>query len=82
MKCMVEFHLKPGSKEAALQMFEQRGPNRDPGVTLRNAWIGTRSDVVFVLIESTSETLVAQATEAWRQHGDYKIHPVLDIEQY
>ena len=82
MKCMVEFHLKPGAKEPAIQVFEQRGPNRNPGVTFRGAWIGTHSDIVFVLIESAHEAEVAQAAEAWRPHGEFTIHPVLDIEQY
>ena len=82
MKCMVEFHLKPGAKEAAIQVFEQRGPNRNPGVTFRGAWIGTHSDIVFGLIECAHEAEVAQAAEAWRPHGEYTIHPVLDIEQY
>lgn len=82
MKCMVEFHLKPGSKEAAVQLFEQRGPNRNSGVTLRNAWIGVHTDIVFVLVESESEAQVAEAAAAWRSHGDFTIHPVLDIEQY
>ena len=80
MKTMVEFHLKSGSKERAL--FEERGPNRIPGVSLRSAWIGLRSDVVFVLVESPNEAAVAQAAEAWKGEGDYTIYPVLDIEQY
>lgn len=82
MKYMVEFRLKPGAKEAALQTFEQRGPNRNPGVTFRGAWVGTHSNVVFALLESESDASVTQSAEAWRQHGEFTIHPVLDIEQY
>jgi hypothetical protein len=82
MKAMVEFHLKPGSKQKAIELFEQRGPNRGAGVTLRGAWIGTRSDVVFVLIEGTSEAQIVEASEAWNTHGESTIHPVLDVEQY
>jgi hypothetical protein len=82
MKAMVEFHLKPGSKKTAIELFEQRGPNRVAGVTFRGAWICTRSDVVFVLIESTSEAQIVEVSESWKAHGESTIHPVLDIEQY
>ena len=82
MKSMVVFHLKSGSKEQALALFEERGPNRLPGVSLQGAWIGIHSDVVFVLVESPTETAVAQAAEAWKGHGEFTIHPVIDVEQY
>ena len=39
MKYMVEFRLKPGSKSKAVEYFESRGPNRNPGVTFRGAWV-------------------------------------------
>src|SRR6266550_5458735 len=52
MKFMVEFSVKPGDKNKAAQAFEQRGPNRNPGVAFRGAWIGQNADVVFALVES------------------------------
>ncbi len=82
MKAMVEFHLKSGSKEKAIELFEERGPNRIPGVSLRGAWVGIHCDVVFVLVESPTEAAVAQAADAWKGHGEFKIHPVVDVEQY
>jgi hypothetical protein len=37
MKFMVEFSVRPGNENSALQAFEQQGPNRSPGVTFRGA---------------------------------------------
>jgi hypothetical protein len=82
MKFIVEFRLKPGSKNKVMEIFETRGPSRNPGVLFRQAWIGTRSDLVFVLAESDSEPLVASVADSWSEHGDYQIHPVIDIEQF
>ena len=82
MKFIVEFRLKPGSKNQAIEIFETRGPIRNPGVSFRQAWIGTKSDLVFVLAESESESLINSAAQSWSAHGDYQIHPVIDIEQF
>jgi hypothetical protein len=82
MKFMVEFRLKPGRKNHALELFESRGPNRNPAVTFRGAWIGADSDQVFVLVEAPDELHVEQAAESWSQEGEYKITRVIDIEQY
>jgi hypothetical protein len=81
MKYLVELRLKPDSKERLLDAFEQRGPNRQPGVSFRNAWIGTRSPLVFVLAEGADERLIEEACKFWHEFADYTIHPVLDIEQ-
>ena len=82
MKFIVEFRLKPGSKNKAVDIFETRGPNRNPGVSFRQAWVGTKSDVVFVLVESESESLVISVAQSWGAHGDYQIHPVIEVEQF
>jgi hypothetical protein len=82
VKFIVEFRMQPGSKNKAIAAFEQRGPNRSPGVTFRNAWIGARSDVVFVLAESADEALVMQAAKSWSETGDFRITPVIDVEQF
>jgi hypothetical protein len=82
MKFMVELTLKPGSKNKVFEAFEQRGPGRIPGVTFHGAWVGTRSDVVFALLESGEESLVAGAAQNWNQHGESKITPVVDVEQF
>lgn len=82
MKFMVEFQLKPGCKNKAVAMFEARGPNRDLAVTLRSAWVGTHSDVAFVLVESDAQELVAKVGERWREFGEFQIHPVIDVEQF
>ncbi len=82
MKFMVEFHLKSDSKKKAVEIFEQSGPNRNPGVAFRGAWVGMRSDMVFVLTESDDEALVAKVAEGWREYGDHRIHPVIDFENF
>ncbi len=82
MKFVVEFRMQPGSKNRAIDAFEQRGPNRSPGVMYRNAWIGTRSDVVFVLAESEDEALTTQAAKSWSETGDFRVTPVIDVEQF
>jgi len=81
MKYMVELKLKPGGKDKLLEAFDTRGPNRYPGVSFRNAWIDTHSGVMFILGESNEESLVAEACQAWREHGEFTIHPVIDIDQ-
>jgi hypothetical protein len=82
MKFFVEFQLKPGNKKKAMGTFELRGPNRNPGVSLQGAWIGKNEEVIFVLVESTNETLLVNAANSWGQFGDYQITPVIDLEQY
>jgi hypothetical protein len=79
---MVEFSVKSGNKDKAIQAFEQRGPNRSPGVTFRSAWIGKNSDVVFALVESTDESLVSAAAKTWTESGEFRITPVIDLEQF
>lgn len=81
MKFVVEFRLNAGSKNKVLEIFESKGPNRVPGVHFRHAWIGTKSNVVFVVAESDSEAQINAAAETWKEHGSYQIHPVIDIEQ-
>ena len=82
MKFMVEFRLKPGGKHKVVEGFELLGPNRHEGVRFQSAWIGTRSDVIFVLVESASEELVTRASQTWKEHGVTLVHPVVDSEQY
>ncbi|MCE9552889.1 MAG: DUF3303 domain-containing protein [Planctomycetes bacterium] len=82
MKFMVQFRLNPGSKKKAVESFERMGPNRNPGVAFRGAWIAVRSDVVFVLTESDDEALVAKVSEIWSEYGDCQIHPVIDVENF
>jgi Domain of unknown function (DUF3303) len=82
MKFFVEFQLKPGNKMKVLELFELRGPNRNPGVTLKGAWIGKNEEVIYVLAESEDDTLLVNAAQAWGKFGDYEITPVIDLEQY
>jgi hypothetical protein len=82
MKFMVEFSIKPGNKDKAIQAFEQRGPNRSPGVTYRGAWIGKNSEVVFVLVESADESLVTSAAKSWTESGQFRVTQVIDLEQF
>ena len=82
MKFMVEFTVQPGGKNKAVEAFEQRGPNRNPGVTYRGAWIGAHSDVAYVLVESFDEALVASAAKSWSQTGNFRLTQVIDAEQF
>ena len=38
-----------------MEVFELRGPNRNPGVIFEQAWVDTRSHIVFVIAESGDE---------------------------
>ena len=82
MKFMIEFPVKPGNKNRVVEAFEQRGPNRSPGVNFQGAWIGKNSDVVFALVESTDESLVTSAAKSWTETGNFRITPVIDLEQF
>lgn len=82
MRFMVEFQLQPGARNKAVEAFEQRGPNRNPGVAFVGAWIARREDVAFVLVDAQDEALVANAAKSWSQVGEAKIHPVVDVQQY
>jgi hypothetical protein len=82
MKYMVDVRLKPGEKNNLMESFEKLGPNRNPGVKFHGAWIGAHSDVIFVLGESESESLVEQACRAWNANGDFQIHAVIDVENF
>jgi hypothetical protein len=82
MKFFVEFQLQPGNKRKVLELFELRGPSRNPGVALKNAWIAKNDEVIYVLAESEDETHLVNAAKAWGEFGAYKITPVIDLEQY
>lgn len=82
MKYLVEVQLRPGTKNQAVEVFEQRGPNRNPNIKFEKAWLGSRSDVAFVVVESSDEAHVTDACCGWSAFGETKIHPVTDIEQY
>jgi hypothetical protein len=82
MTFIVEFRLKPGSKNQIVDEFEARGPDRNSGVRLESAWIGKSADVIFAIGESESEADVKEACSRWSETGEYKIYPVINIEQY
>lgn len=82
MKFMVVLRLKPGSMCCAVETFEERGPNRTLGVSLKGAWVDTRSEVIHALVESADEALVCEASRSWAEVGDCEINPVIEIEQF
>ena len=82
MKFIVEIQIKDGDKNKAVQAFEQRGPNRNPGVAFKGAWIGRSDDVAFVLVESGDEALVTAVAQSWSEIGDFRITQVIDLEQF
>ena len=82
MKFLVQLRFKPDSRDAAVALFEQNGPNRNPGVSFRHGWIDTRSHIAFVVVESHDEAQLEQARQVWAQFGETTVHPVVDLEQY
>ena len=82
MQFIVEVRLRPGTLHKVAETFELLGPNRHAGVRFRQGWIGTRSDVIFALVDAESEEPVHQASQSWKEHGVTLIHPVIDAEQY
>ncbi len=82
MKFMIEVTLRPGQKNKAVELFEQRGPNRNPGVIFREGWIAKDSDCAFVLVEGADESLVAGAAKSWSEIGTFRITQVIDFEQF
>jgi Domain of unknown function (DUF3303) len=82
MKYLVQLRLKPGCQDKAMELFEQQGPNRTPGVSFRQAWINTRSHVVFAVVESDDASHVDKAAQSWARLADLEIHPVIDMEQF
>jgi len=73
--------VSPG-RNRVVEAFEQRGPNRSPGVTFQGAWIGKNSDVVFALVESADESLVTEAAKSWSAIDNFRITQVIDVSQY
>jgi hypothetical protein len=82
MKFFVTCQLKPGNKKKVMEAFELRGPNRNPGVAFRGAWIGKGEEVIFVLAECANEELLHKAAEGWGDFGEYEITPVIDFDEY
>lgn len=82
MKFMVELRLKPGSTRRAVDAFEERGPNRTLGVFLKGAWVSSKQEVIYALVESENENLVCEASRSWAEVGDCSISPVVEIEQF
>jgi hypothetical protein len=82
MKFFVELRLKASSRNKAMDAFELRGPNRNPRVALRGAWVATGSDLVFAVVESDDESMVEQAARSWSDVSSFTIHAVVEIEQF
>jgi hypothetical protein len=79
MKFMVEFRVQPGHKEQVLAEFERMGPNRQGGVTFRGGWVGSHSDMIFVLAETDDEARLAEVAQSWSVHGESKLYAVVDV---
>jgi hypothetical protein len=82
MNYMVKFTLKPNSKNALMDHFDLRGPNRNPGVKFVNAWIGKDADVVFALVEGDREDQLQAAGASWSQFGEFEVFPVTDVQAF
>jgi hypothetical protein len=82
MLFMVVVQLHPGTKAAAMESFEFRGPNRHPGIAFRGAWIGAHDDSLFVLVEASDSARVESAIAAWGDVGVSEIHSVINVEDF
>lgn len=82
MLFMVVVQLHSGTKAAAMESFELRGPNRYPGIAYRGAWIGTQDDSLFTLVESSEIALVETVVASWGDVGTSQIHPVINVEDF
>jgi hypothetical protein len=81
MKFIVMYTLKPGCRSQLIEAFEVYGPTRKSGVSFQNAWLGTRSDVVFALYESEDEALVRQVCQSLTAFATGEVHPVISADQ-
>lgn len=82
MKFMVEFSVQSGGRERLIAEFERRGPNQHPGVVFRNAWVGTYTDVAFVLVEGESVAAIEKVAASWGEFGEHRIHAVAEVQDY
>ena len=82
MKFIVEVRLNPGAKNQVVDAFELRGPNRSANVKFEKAWLGSRDDLAFVLVDSNEEASVVEACCNWNAFGKTQVYPVTDIEQF
>jgi hypothetical protein len=82
MTFIIEFRLKPGSRNKIVEKFEEHGPNRHPGVDLISAWVGKSEDVIFAFVQCESEANLVNACKSWSETGDFTTHRVINIEQY
>ena len=81
MKFIVTYTLKPGCRNQLIEAFDLYGPTRKAGVSFQNAWLCTRSDVVFALYESEDEGLVKQVSQTLTAFATSEIHPVISADQ-
>ena len=44
--------------------------------------VNTDESVAVALVESADESLVTTAAKSWTQTGNFRITPVIDLEQY
>jgi hypothetical protein len=82
LKFMVEFRNQPGMKNPIVDAFTLRGPNRNPGVEFKDAWLGKQDDLIFILCESDEQSLVENACRTWSEYGEFRIFPVVEIQDY
>lgn len=82
MLYMLKLQISAGKRDQALAEFERRGPNRNPGVKFRGAWIAVKDDTAYALVEGTDEPAIENACQAWSEYGQWSVCPVVDIEKY
>jgi hypothetical protein len=81
MKFVVEFRYDSAQREAFREAFESTGFSHVEGATFQEGWVSTKECLVFLVAESADAATMDQACQIWSQFGQWKIHPVSDLEQ-
>jgi hypothetical protein len=82
MTYLVQFQIKPNTKNQILDKFEMRGPNRVPGVSFKQAWVSTKQDLIYVIGQADHEADLQKACSFIDEFGTYSYTEVVDLENY
>jgi hypothetical protein len=80
-KFIVVYTLKPGGRDQLVEAFELYGPTRKAGVSFQNAWLDSKSNIVFALYEGEDEALVKQVSQTLTAFATCEIHPVISADE-
>jgi hypothetical protein len=81
MKFLVEFRYDGTQREEFRRVYESAGFSQMEGASFLEGWISTKECLAFVLVEAADAATVDQGCRHWSQFGQWKIHPVMNLEQ-